>query len=565
MRPMDNKHGNKNLRRDGLLKKRLVLALLLPALLTAASPDGKKFYDDDPLAKEPPPFSLSVEKVSKRKLNDFYDFFLNTFAQPGEKQPKRKKGKPAEFIPAQGINTLGEVPDSAWFTNRIGSRPMSIVELLRGPGNENAPSMEGPWTITWVKTEGITPGFGIQDSTGKDYLLKFDPKTNPEMTTGADVIGSAFFHALGYNVPQNYLVTFSEDKLIINDDKEVTIDVKGRAQPLSRRDITEILLKVPRDAQGKLRGIASYYLEGKLLGGFRYHGTRSDDLNDIVPHEHRRDLRGLFVFCAWLGHDDSRSINTLDSLVEENGLRYIKHYLIDFGSILGSASVYANSARSGNAYLYEFKPSVIQILTLGLYVPRWARARYRKYPSVGLFDYQTFEPEEWKPEYPNPAFENRLPDDTFWAAKKVMSFTDEQIEALVKLAEYSDTEAETWVIKCLIERRNKIGKTYFARVLPLDRFHIEGDRLTFEDLEVKYGFLDGRDYSVRWSRFDNETGEHAPLSGATSLTLPEPVQKAEIGSYFAVTLQGEEVAKTVTVYLRKQSSGHKIVGIDRTW
>jgi hypothetical protein len=529
------------------MKKMLVLTLLFPALLSSAPLDGQKFYGDDPIAKEPPP--LPLEKADKRKLNDFYDFFLNTFAKPGEKQPKRKKSAPAEFIPAQGINTLGEVPDSAWFTNRIGSRPMSIEELLQGPGNENAPSMEGPWTITWVKTEGITPGFGIQDSTGKNYLLKFDPMSNPEMTTGADVIGSAFFHALGYNVPQNYLVTFSEDKLVVNDDKGVTIDVKGRAQPLSRRDITEILLKVPRNAQGKLRGIASYYLEGKLLGGFRYHGTRSDDPNDIVPHEHRRDLRGLFVFCAWLGHDDSRSINTLDSLVEENGLRYIKHYLIDFGSILGSASVYANSARSGNAYLYEFKPSALQILTLGLYVPRWARARYRK----------------WKPEYPNPAFENRLPDDTFWAAKKVMSFTDEQIEAMVKLAEYSDTEAEAWVTKCLIERRNKVGKIYFARVLPLDGFRLEGNRLAFEDLQVKYGFLDVRDYAVQWSRFDNESEEHTPLSGATSLTLPKQVQNAEIGSYAAITIQGEDAAKAVTVYLRKQSGGHKIVGVDRTW
>lgn len=222
-------------------------------------------------------------------------------------------------------------------------------------------------------------------------------------------------------------------------------------------------------------------------------------------------------------------------------------------------------SRSGNAYLFEFKPSLIQILTLGAYVPSWARANYRTSPSLGLFDYRIFEPEKWKPEYPNPAFENRLPDDTFWAAKKVMSFTDEQIRAVVKLANYSDPEAEAWLVKCLAERRNKIGKVYFARVLPLDGFRVEGGRLAFEDLEVKYGFVDARDYAVQWSQFDNESETHTLISGAASLALPAQAQNAKTGSYFGATIRGEDAVKSVTVYLRKESSGYKIVGIDRTW
>ena len=181
------------------MKKALVLVLFFPLLL-----DAKKFYDDDPLRKEPTP--LRVEDANSRKLNMHYDFFLYTFAEPGERQPKRGKGGKAEFIPAQAVNTLGEVPDNAWFTNRIGSRPVSIEELLRSAGNENAPSMDGKWRIIAAKTEGVTPGFRILDSTGRKYVLKFDPLSNPEMATGADVLGAAFFHALGYNVPENYLV-----------------------------------------------------------------------------------------------------------------------------------------------------------------------------------------------------------------------------------------------------------------------------------------------------------------------------------------------------------------------
>ena len=146
-----------------------------------------------------------------------------------------------------------------------------------------------------------------------------------------------------------------------------------------------------------------------------------------------------------------------------------------------------------------------------------------------------------------------------------MSFSDEQIRAMVKLAQYSNPEAEAWLAKCLIERRNKIGETYFARVLPLDGFRINGDRLEFEDLQVKYGFINGRDYIVRWSRFDNDSETHATIAAASSSVLPEEVQSAAMGSYFAAIILGQDKEKTVTVYIRKHRAGYKVVGIERTW
>src|SRR5690606_23620379 len=99
-------------------------------------------------------------------------------------------------------------------------------------------------------------------------------------------------------------------------------------------DVRAILSRIPRRPDGLIRCLASRYLKGQPLGPYRYDGTRSDDPNDVTRHEHRRDLRGLYVFASWLGHDDSRSINSLDMLVEEDGNKFIKHHLIDFGSIL---------------------------------------------------------------------------------------------------------------------------------------------------------------------------------------------------------------------------------------
>ncbi len=60
-------------------------------------------------------------------------------------------------------------------------------------------------------------------------------------------------------------------------------------------------------------------LAGKILGPFLYDGTRPDDPNDVVPHQHRRELRALRVFGAWTNLTDLKAGNTLDSLVSENG------------------------------------------------------------------------------------------------------------------------------------------------------------------------------------------------------------------------------------------------------
>jgi hypothetical protein len=40
------------------------------------------------------------------------------------------------------------------------------------------------------------------------------------------------------------------------------------------------------------------------------------------------------------------------------------------------------------------------------------------------------------------AFANRLPDDAFWAARQAAAFTDEDIRAMVQVAQYSDPNAE---------------------------------------------------------------------------------------------------------------------------
>jgi hypothetical protein len=427
------------------IKQQLLRAIALAAALSLhalAQDPGPAVY---PEPKATP--LISVGEIKPQKIDEVQDLLANTWGNPGQRNGKGKT------YPAQGLRSDGEVPDSPWYENRQASRRRSIPELVRGPGTSNAPSLEGPWVVVSAKAEGVMPGFVIRDVRGRRYVLKFDPPAYPELASGADMVGSKFFHALGYYVPEDYIVYFERRRL------KADTAPQNHAAP-REKDIDAALAFLKRGSNGRYRALASFFLEGKLVGPFRFNGTRPDDPNDTIPHEHRRELRGLFVFCAWLNHSDSKSGNTLDTVVTKDGISFVKHYLIDFGGALGSGSIGKKSARDGYEYLIDPAPSLTQLVALGFYVPKWARVRQSKSPAVGRFEAEAFEPEKWKPFVPNPAFLNRLPDDTRWAARQVAAFTDDEIRAMVEAGQYTDPQAVDWITKTLIARRNKIVSAY---------------------------------------------------------------------------------------------------------
>lgn len=523
------------------------IATMVLALAGCAAAAGPKFYEDDPLIREPQP--RDVKQAASRKLSDYYDILWHTLATPGEKGPK----------PAEGVNTLGDPMEGAWWERRHYWRRMSLEELARGPGGGSGP--EGDWTVISAKTEGITPGFVILDARKRRYFVKFDPPSNPEMATGAEMISLRIFHALGYHVPEDRIVHFRAETLKLGED--VTLEDRlGRKRKMTQRDLFEILTRVHRDRDGRYRAIASLAVPGKGIGPYRYFGTRSDDPNDTTPHERRRDLRGMHLACAWVDHDDSRSINNYDALTDGPSGKYVKHYQLDFGSTLGSGSTKENSPRSGGEYLFSWKEAVVQLLTLGLAVPRWARAEYPKIKAAGRFESAMFDPDRWVPEYPNPAFRNRLPDDEFWMAKQIVNLRDEEIRAIVATAEYGDPRAAEWITRCLIERRDKIGRAAFAKTLPVDRFAVRDGRLAWVDVQAESGLGPALEIRTRWAAFDNASGSGEPLTGENSARLPA----TPAGGYWVAALESpQRPGQTVRVYIRRRGERIEVVGVERTW
>src|SRR5581483_9624061 len=154
-----------------------VAGALAPA--RAGEPASKKFYADDPLWKEPAP--RPVTQVAVRQVDDLYDFLENSYVTPRRGRKAIQGGPPA----ALDVNTLGDLPNSPWYTNRHGFRRMSIADLQRGPGTTEPPSEDGAWSVVAAKSDGVTPGFAIEDKQKRRYLLKFDPPEYPELCSAA--------------------------------------------------------------------------------------------------------------------------------------------------------------------------------------------------------------------------------------------------------------------------------------------------------------------------------------------------------------------------------------------
>jgi hypothetical protein len=466
------------------------------------------------------------------------------------------------------------VPDSSWFTNRIYARPISAEEIARGPNTIDGPA-PGPWTITGAKTTGAAPGFRMRDARGEHWFVTLDAHGAPNAATGAIAVACRLFWALGYYQVENYLASFRLEDLVV--DPKATFEPRvGYERPMRLSDLDSVLARAARRRDGSYRVIAARSVPGRILGGFRYLGTRPDDPNDLVPHEQRRELRALKVFGAWTNLVDMKALNTLDTVIPQNGRQIVRHYLQDVGSTFGTGANGPHEFDEGHEYLYEGDPLWRRFVTLGFYLRPWQTATYYQHPEIGRIEREAFVPERWRPRVPvAPLFQVR-DDDTFWAALRVTAFTDDLIRAAVREGRYDDPAAEAMLATILIERRDAIARAYLPKVTPLVRFGLDpSGTLTFENAAVHAGVLKAPDggYRAEWFAFDNATQATTPLGSLTSsreerLTASTEARRQPQGSYLKVTVTPIDSSKAawtspIDVFFRRTADGWRLVGLER--
>lgn len=366
---------------------------------------------------------------------------------------------------AYNITPADDVAESEWFEPPLRHPPdSSWIDV---------PDTSGPWVVVSTRVDPV-PVITIRDGRDREYWLTFDAPASPELATATEVITARLYRAAGYHTPDVGVVTFDPLTQFASDTGV----------------LHAALALVARDPDGRIRA-AAHRVTGRRLGAFAFAGRRRDDPADSVPHEHRRELRGLYVVAAWLNHTDLFGGRTLDALVDSGGSTRVRHYLLGFDSGLAGCGV-SVTARAGTEAAWDARKIAARFLSLGFYAAPWERN-----PAP------PFDPAHWTPAVSNAAFSRVTVRDGFWGAKLVAALSETDIRTAVGVGRLSNSAAADSLVGALLSRRRGTMAYWFSKVTPLEQLVIEqgpaGPMLVFRDLAAAYGVVSprGRRYAVR--------------------------------------------------------------------
>jgi hypothetical protein len=273
------------------------------------------------------------------------------------------------------------------------------------------------------------------------------------------------------------------------------LTIKANVGPEKKFDdkLLDEILNASQKRGDHFRAAASRWLPGESLGPFGYEGKKSDDPNDVIPHEMRREMRGARLFAAWMNHFDSREQNTMMTWMpapgKPAGNGHIQHWIIDIGDSFGSTwTVDGFSRRHGQAYIMDFRWIGADFISLGIPQRPWDKAHFSEgVEDFGYFNAENFDPTEWKGEYANPAFQSMTERDGAWMARIIARFERPHVEAAIRAGDLTNPVHSAFLIDVMMKRRAIILNRYFSKLSPLADVHVEKDTLCAVDLARKTG------------------------------------------------------------------------------
>jgi hypothetical protein len=477
---------------------------------------------------------------------------------------------------AVNVNSMDEVPDSSWFENRIGRRPMSPADVARGACGEDVidgDAPDGSILIDAGKPNGGNPGFRVQLPDGRRYMFKSDLAPQFERTTAAAAIATRLYHAAGWYVPCETVIYVRRSTLRLKPGITST-DNFGATRPFDEAVLDKLLGQAARSGD-RYRFVASRWLPGRLLGPFTYAGTKDDDPGDVIPHEDRRDLRGAKLLAAWTDHYDSREENSMSAWLADNPRHpdsspgIVRHYYLDLGDCFGTQFPDEMWRRIGHAYYFDIGYILEDLLSFGAIGRPWDRAQLYPGGIFGYYSARDFDPEAWRGGYPNPAFGRMTESDGAWAARIIARFSDAHLTAIVAAGKLTRPEDAAFLVAQLSGRRDTILRRYFKRLSPVTDLAAEGRELCGVDLARKSGVFPASRFSYRARVQGGATLPVRALpDGRVCTTVPADAVTASDGHasrYRVVDLQNGQAPGVLHVHLFDlgTAGGLRIAGIER--
>lgn len=478
---------------------RLAQSLSCVSLLWACAHDPRQFALRAPVLRDqdldPVQVECHADEASKRTTarvcmpEQYESSFSWDAADNSVFRPMSKFFQVDSVGEAQNVNAFDEVPDSSWFTNRIGAMPLSPEQAAlgycaEGPVLHPEPP-DGSWLIDHGKDNGANPGFRVNVN-GTKFMLKTDDG-QPERATAATAIASRLYYAAGWWAACDSVVYFKKSSLKLKPGLTVKANV-GPARPFDDKRLDAILAATARRGEF-YRAAASRWLPGSPLGPFKYEGRRDDDPSDTIAHENRRDLRGARLIAAWLNHFDSREQNSMSTWLPSNpadptSAGYVRHWYIDLGDCFGSEwGVDALSKRLGQSYLLDFNYLLEDFASFGAIERPWERAsRTPGAENFGFFSARDFDAELWRGEYPNPAFGRMTERDGAWAARIIARFTPAHVRAAVQVGDFTNPAHAEFLTRVLLERQHLLLTRYLSKLSPLSDVRLDSGRICAKDL-----------------------------------------------------------------------------------
>jgi hypothetical protein len=566
---------------------------ILPLLLvTACSHNDRPFPLRDPFVKD----------------TDMTPVSLPCHPEPTKDDPKAQNCAPAEYLSpfiwdqvdnlvfarvsrglsiethgeARNVNSMDEVPDSSWFTNKHPTAPEDKApgaceeeDMLPAPDGVQP----GEWVIDHGKDNGSTPGFRVNIKGKGKYMLKADDEGKPERATGASVIGAALYDAVGFNTSCEQIVKVKKEMLKLTPGLKVT-ENSGVSHPFDEPALDKVLQKTTQLGNGFVRMQASKWLPGATIGPFRYIGTRGDDPNDVIDHADRRELRGSRLLAAWLDHWDAREQNSMDTWLAVNkkdkksSPGFVKHFILDTSDTLGEEVTLDDmSRRMGYAYEFDAKDIAKALFSFGFDEEPWDRAQKPKgHEKYGYFAAKEFDPERWRPFYPNPAFMRATERDNAWMARKIAAFSPDDVRKYVELGKWSKPSDADYVYTTLMERQRKILRRYLTRISPLGDITSEGGQICATDFarlrEVEP--VDRFKYTVIEKGYGVDTEVRAVVDDKSRMCfIPQPTNPGNVSDSddrrrVDFTIHNGTSARPLVIHAFDLGArGMKVVGITR--